>query len=87
MSTDNNPRKGKKIVIPGPAQPQPVAQPTMAAAPAYPGTPESAAQQQAALTEIARLGQQQQGANPQGVPFDFSKVHLHLGIQIGRAHV
>ena len=75
MTTDNNPRKGKKIVIPGPAAAAP---PTVGAPLA--GTPESAAQQQAALSEIARVAQTQAPGANQGTPFDFSKVHLHLGI-------
>ena len=82
--TDNNPRKGKKIVIPGPSAPAAVqpAAPEIQLMNALPGTPESAAQQQNILQEIAKVGQQQMsaGANPQGAPFDFSKVHLHLGI-------
>lgn len=74
MSNSNNPRKGKKIVIPGPS-----GSATPAAAPLA-GTPESAAQQQSILQEIAKVSQQQQVNNGQGTPFDFSKVHLHLGI-------
>jgi hypothetical protein len=77
MTTDNNPRKGKKIVIPGPAAAAPTP-PTVGAPLA--GTPESAAQQQAALSEIARVAQTQNPGANQGTPFDFSKVHLHLGI-------
>jgi hypothetical protein len=71
MSNQNNPRKSKKIVIPGPA--------SAAGAPgAVPGSPGAAVQQQNALQEIARIGAQQQSG--QGTPFDFSKIHLHIGI-------
>ena len=79
MSESNNPRKGKKIVIPGPES----ASAAMSAAPLA-GTPESAAQQRSVLDEIARVQQQQQSLQSapgaQGQQFDFSKVHLHLGI-------
>jgi hypothetical protein len=78
MSDQNNPRKGKKIVIPGsPAAAQ--AAPVQTA----PGTAPGTQQQQAILQEIAKVQQQQtlgSGPAPQGQQFDFSKVHLHLGI-------
>ena len=55
MSDQNNPRKGKKIVIPG--------SPTAAAQPAQPQTGPGQApgtqQQQAILQEIAKVQQQQ----------------------------
>lgn len=83
MSDQNEPRKGKKIVIPGPE--------TNPAAPvSTPGTsgpnqaPLGAAEQRRVLDEIAKVAQNQQGAGvaPQqaGTPFDFTKCHLHIGI-------
>jgi hypothetical protein len=78
MSDQNTPRKGKKIVIPGsPAAAQ--------AAPVQtgPGTAPGTQQQQAILQEIAKVQQQQtigSAAPQQGQQFDFSKVHLHIGI-------
>jgi hypothetical protein len=73
MSNPNNPRQNKKIVIPGPDAPSAAAAPA-----AVPGSPGAAMQQQNALQEIARIGAQHQ--TTQGTPFDFSKVHLHIGI-------
>ena len=80
MSDQNQPRKGKKIVIPGPVSGQPQL---------TPGTsgpnqaPLGAAEQRRVLDEIARVAQNQQpiaSAQQQGQQFDFSKVHLHIGI-------
>lgn len=74
MSDQNSPRKGKKIVIPGPDA---AAQPTFAAG----GTPMPAQEQRRVLDEIAKVQQTQ--ANPEqkmAEPFDFTKVHLHIGI-------
>jgi hypothetical protein len=81
MSDQNTPRSGKKIVIPGPSTEQPAPAP----APQSPqfGTP-GAAEQRRVLDEIAKVQQQQTGQQPagqqQGTPFDFTKVHLHIGI-------
>jgi hypothetical protein len=77
MSDQNNPRKGKKIVIPGSSAAAQQAPQT------GPGTAPGTQQQQAILQEIAKVQQQQTIGNqaPQpGQQFDFSKVHLHLGI-------
>lgn len=79
MSDQNTPRKGKKIVIPGPATGQPAF---------TPGTsgpnqaPMPAQEQRRVLDEIAKVQQNQTvtGQIPQGQQFDFSKVHLHIGI-------
>jgi hypothetical protein len=82
MSDQNQPRKGKKIVIPGsPAAAAAAAQPAdfMNTKAAAPGTD----QQMSALAEIARVQQQSMGAQQQPDPsqrFDFTKVHLHIGI-------
>ena len=76
MSDQNNPRKGKKIVIPGPtAETAPLIQPAA-------DSPQAAQDQRRVLDEIARVQQQQApaGAAQQGTPFDFTKVHLHIGI-------
>jgi len=82
MSNQNNPRKGKKIVIPGsPAAQQEAAAAVGATAPAAPAVeagPPGTSQQRAVLDEIARVQQTQQ-TGP-GQQFDFSKVHLHIGI-------
>ena len=82
MSNQNNPRKGKKIVIPGsPAAQQEAAAAVGASAPVAPVTeagPPGTSQQRAVLDEIARVQQTQQ-VGP-GQQFDFSKVHLHIGI-------
>jgi hypothetical protein len=79
MSNQNNPRKGKKIVIPGsPAAQQEAAAAVGAAAPAVEAGPPGTSQQRAVLDEIARVQQTQQ-TGP-GQQFDFSKVHLHIGI-------
>lgn len=82
MSNQNNPRKGKKIVIPGsPAAQQEAAAAVGAAAPVAPvaeAGPPGTSQQRAVLDEIARVQQTQQ-VGP-GQQFDFSKVHLHIGI-------
>lgn len=73
MSDQNNPRSGKKIVIPGPT-----------AAPAAPASPMTgapgAAEQRRVLDEIAKVQQNQQTNVQQGTPFDFTKYHLHIGI-------
>ena len=76
MSDQNNPRKGKKIVIPSAPKADPAK--STAAGGGAPGT----AQQQSILQEIAKVQQQQTiGTQPQqGQQFDFSKVHLHIGI-------
>ena len=72
MSNQNNPRKGKKIVIPGSAEAQ--------ATPETGGAP-GTQQQRAVLDEIARVQQQQTGgAVAPDQRFDFSKIHLHIGI-------
>jgi hypothetical protein len=75
MSDQNTPRKGKKIVIPGPVAGQP-------AQAATPGIPMPAQEQRRVLDEIAKVQQSQTttGQVPQGQQFDFSKVHLHIGI-------
>jgi hypothetical protein len=74
MSDQNNPRKGKKIVIPGPdAGPTPSIPQPLAGAP-------GAAEQRKALDEIARIQAANSVAGQQGEPFDFTKVHLHIGI-------
>jgi hypothetical protein len=82
MSNQNNPRKGKKIVIPGsPAAQQEAAAAVGASAPVAPvaeAGPPGTSQQRAVLDEIARVQQTQQ-TGP-GQQFDFSKVHLHIGI-------
>jgi hypothetical protein len=82
MSNQNNPRKGKKIVIPGsPAAQQEAAAAVGASAPVAPAVeagPPGTSQQRAVLDEIARVQQTQQ-VGP-GQQFDFSKVHLHIGI-------
>jgi hypothetical protein len=82
MSNQNNPRKGKKIVIPGsPAAQQEAAAAVGAAAPVAPAVeagPPGTSQQRAVLDEIARVQQTQQ-TGP-GQQFDFSQVHLHIGI-------
>jgi len=84
MSNQNNPRKGKKIVIPGSAtaQAQAAAAVTGAApaAPADIGGPPGTQAQRDILAEIARVQQTQQTGPTMGQQFDFSKVHLHLGI-------
>ena len=70
MSDQNNPRKGKKIVIPGSA---PAAAP---AAPVEGGAP-GTAQQQSILQEIAKVQQQQAGAMPQqGQQFEIGRAHV-----------
>ena len=79
MSNQNNPRKGKKIVIPGsPAAQQEAAAAVGASAPVAEAGPPGTSQQRAVLDEIARVQQTQQ-TGP-GQQFDFSKVHLHIGI-------
>jgi hypothetical protein len=83
MSDQNQPRKGKKIVIPGPATGQ--SQPGWTPGTSGPNqSPVGAAEQRRVLDEIAKVSQNQQtvGSAPQqtGVPFDFTKVHLHIGI-------
>ena len=74
MSDQNTPRSGKKIVIPGPTTEQPAAP---AQQPQF-GAP-GAAEQRRVLDEIAKVQKQQTPAQ-QGTPFDFTKVHLHIGI-------
>jgi len=82
MSNQNNPRKGKKIVIPGSTAAQQEAAAAVGAsapvAPAVEAGPPGTSQQRAVLDEIARVQQTQQ-VGP-GQQFDFSKVHLHIGI-------
>jgi len=83
MSDQNQPRKGKKIVIPGPATGQ--SQPAFTPGTSGPNqAPLGAAEQRRVLDEIAKVAQNQQtlGTAPQqaGVQYDFSKVHLHIGI-------
>lgn len=84
MSNSNNPRKGKKIVIPGSSMSQAetaqaVGQEPLPASPGG-GAPGTQAQQEI-LREIAKVQQsQQQPGTPGQQQFDFSKVHLHLGI-------
>jgi hypothetical protein len=82
MSNQNNPRKGKKIIIPGTAAAQSAA--AQAVGQAAPETgpqagPPGTAAQQDILKEIAKVQQSQSGAQRQ-TQFDFSKVHLHIGI-------
>ena len=74
MSNTNNPRQGKKIVIPAPTQ-------VTNNIPGNPIPADKSAQagQQSALDQIAKI-QQSQGSKGDGVPYDFSKVHLHIGI-------
>ncbi len=78
MSDQNTPRSGKKIVIPGPETAQPPSTPMGEPLTGAPG----AAEQRRVLDEIARVQQAQSNtnANQQGTPFDFTKVHLHIGI-------
>ena len=78
MSNQNSPRKGKKIVIPGSTAAQQQAAEAVGAAPAVEAGPPGTSQQRAVLDEIARVQQTQQ-TGP-GQQFDFSKVHLHIGI-------
>jgi hypothetical protein len=83
MSDQNQPRKGKKIVIPGPATGQ--SQPGWVPGTSGPNqAPIGAAEQRRVLDEIAKVSQNQQaiGSAPQpnGVQFDFTKCHLHIGI-------
>ena len=80
MSNENTPKKGRKIVIPpGGGTPGPAA-----LGPTNPVDPEimksSHKQQSDILAEIAKVQQQNAGTQPAGTPFDFSKVHLHIGI-------
>lgn len=73
--------KGKKIVIPG-STPE-TAAPTPGTSATDPGQIAGQKQQAELLQEIARVQAQQKGTGQvqqQGVPFDFSKVHLHFGI-------
>ena len=79
MSNQNNPRKGKKIVIPGSSASPSAAAEAVGQAPATPAGPPGTAQQQDILKEIAKVQQTQQVSNQQ-TQFDFSKVHLHIGI-------
>lgn len=81
MSDQNTPRKGKKIVIPGPSN-QAQAAPGGGTPPGQPVTgPQGAAEQRRVLDEIAKVQQQQTNTPPtQGTPFDFTKCHLHIGI-------
>ena len=74
MSDQNTPRKGKKNVIPSAPK---------AEAPAQTGGAPGTQQQQSILQEIAKVQQSHQqisSAPQQGPQFDFSKVHLHIGI-------
>jgi hypothetical protein len=81
MSDQNTPRKGKKIVIPGPNT---AGLPTFTPGTTPPGTaPMPAQEQRRVLDEIAKVQQNQTATgliSPQGQQFDFSKVHLHIGI-------
>jgi len=76
MSDQNNPRKGKKIVIPGAE----AAAPTPGTSAADPGQIAGQKQQQDLLQEIARVQATQAGQAQQGTPFDFKGVHVHFGI-------
>jgi hypothetical protein len=83
MSNSNNPRKGKKIVIPGSTvsqaeTAQAVGQEPLPTSPGG-GAPGTQAQQDI-LREIAKVQQSQQVGTQEQQKFDFSKVHLHLGI-------
>jgi hypothetical protein len=80
--------KGKKIVIPG-SSPAPAASPDYLNTPSQntsasdPGQIAGQRAQQDLLQEIARVQAQQKAGgaqSPDGVPFDFSKVHVHFGI-------
>jgi hypothetical protein len=81
MSDQNTPRKGKKIVIPGPNT---AGLPTFTPGTTPPGTaPMPAQEQRRVLDEIAKVQQNQTATgliSPQGQQFDFTKVHLHIGI-------
>jgi hypothetical protein len=77
MSNQNNPRKGKKIVIPGSASAVQETQNAVGAA--VPNSPAQSNAQQDVLKEIARVQQTQQG-NMRQAQYDFTKVHLHIGI-------
>ena len=74
--------KGKKIVIPGSSPDATFTTPSQNTSAADPGQIAGQKAQADLLQEIARVQAQQKGAGqPQGgVPFDFSKVHLHFGI-------
>jgi hypothetical protein len=83
MSDQNNPRKGKKIVIPSnsPAPAGAVNSPTLGGGPQPMTHEQGIAQQGQLLQEIAKVQAAQAGNAPQqGTPFDFRGVHLHLGI-------
>jgi len=86
MSDQNSPRKGKKIVIPGPTNAAPAGAPAVPPPPIMetPGQTPGTAEQRRILEEIARVQQTQQATGqapqPAGTPFDFSKIHLHFGI-------
>jgi hypothetical protein len=78
MSNETTPKKGRKIVIPpGGGTPATLG-------PANSPDPEimksSHKQQSELLAEIAKVQQQNAGTQGAGTPFDFSKVHLHIGI-------
>lgn len=79
MSNQNNPRKGKKIVIPGSSASPAQAAQAVGQAPAAPAGPPGTSEQQNILAEIAKVQQSQQ-VQPQQAQFDFTKVHLHIGI-------
>lgn len=80
MSNQNNPRKGKKIVIPGSSAAVQETQNAIAGTTEpVPNSPQQTNIQQDVLKEIARVQQTQQGTQ-RPVQFDFSKVHLHIGI-------
>lgn len=80
MSNSNNPRKGKKIVIPGSSASQTAAAEAVGQPAPTSGAP-GTQQQQEILKEIAKVQQsQQQTGSQESQKFDFSKVHLHIGI-------
>jgi hypothetical protein len=81
MSDQNNPRKGKKIVIPGPQAADP-ANPQAVFTPGTSGpnqAPMGAQDQRRVLDEIAKVQQGQQ-VQSEGEAYDFRKCHLHIGI-------
>lgn len=78
-SNQTNPRKGKKIVIPGSSASPAAAAEAVGQTPATAGPP-GTAQQQDILKEIAKVQQTQQNSNNQQTQFDFRNVHLHIGI-------
>lgn len=77
MSDQNNPRQGKKIVIPGPAGAGPDTPPATLS-----DVNNHAQEQRRVLDEIARMQNTQKPPGEQVLApqFDFKNVHLHIGI-------